>query len=256
MGSSLHGQRGDDLVITVPVGTVVRETDAPSQTDTGEETSSSYGAQVGADMETHISNSRDDRSALIAERGFKGEIRYLELEFKSLADCGMVGLPNAGKSTFLGAVSNAHPKIAPYPFTTINPYLGTIDYPDLFQVTLADIPGLIPGAHLNRGLGHSFLRHIERSKALVYIIDISLPTPHLDFQALKLELELYKPGLSQKPSLIIANKADLPTVGPHTLHQFKSLLPPGVKVVPVSAKLAKNVLSATLAMRRLVESSL
>ncbi|KAJ9081310.1 GTPase of the mitochondrial inner membrane that associates with the large ribosomal subunit [Entomophthora muscae] len=167
----------------------------------------------------------------------------------------MVGLPNAGKSTFLGAVSNAHPKIAPYPFTTINPYLGTIDYPDLYQMTLADIPGLIPGAHLNRGLGHAFLRHVERSKALVYVIDLSLPTPHLDFQTLRSELELYKSGLSEKPSLIVANKADLPTVGPHTLHEFKNLIPSDIQVIPVSAKLGKNVSRATLAMRRLVESS-
>ncbi|RHZ82255.1 hypothetical protein Glove_110g68 [Diversispora epigaea] len=150
-----------------------------------------------------------NRSPTYASQGQPGEIRYLELEVKTIADVGLVGLPNAGKSTFLTAVSNAHPKIAPYPFTTLNPYIGTVDYFDRYQITIADIPGLIKGAHKNIGLGHSFLRHVERSKVLVYVIDLVTNEPWEDWKTLINELEQYNEGLTRRPSLIVANKADV-----------------------------------------------
>ncbi|KAJ3270410.1 hypothetical protein HK104_004934, partial [Borealophlyctis nickersoniae] len=187
----------------------------------------------------------------IASRGSPGRAIYLELELKSIADVGLVGMPNAGKSTFLGAVSNAHPRIAPYPFTTLNPYIGTIDYPDAWTMTIADIPGLIEGAHRNRGLGHRFLRHVERNDMLAYVIDLSGPAPWKDLEILKKELELYKPGLTKRPSLVIANKADL---GGTSTQRNLEILKNSTRdvVVPCSAKEGKNVTAVTGVMRQIV----
>ncbi|KAJ1753753.1 GTPase of the mitochondrial inner membrane that associates with the large ribosomal subunit [Coemansia sp. RSA 1821] len=162
-----------------------------------------------------------ERQPHYALRGLPGQRRIIELELKTIADVGLVGMPNAGKSTFLSAVSNAHPKIAPYPFTTLNPYIGTVDFRDTFQLTIADIPGLVPGAHKNIGLGHSFLRHIERSRVLVYIVDVSGEAPWNDLLALQQELDLYHKGLSSRPSLVIANKADTGEVARKNFEQWQ-----------------------------------
>ncbi|MBO7327362.1 MAG: 50S ribosome-binding GTPase, partial [Lentisphaeria bacterium] len=146
------------------------------------------------------------------ELGFPGEEKTLELELKLIADAGLVGYPNAGKSTLLTRVSGARPKVAAYPFTTLHPVIGVVEYPDYARVNMADIPGLIDGAHANVGLGHEFLRHIERTKVLVYVLDMGAVdgrTPWEDYVSLRKELELYKGGLSDRPSLIVANKMDL-----------------------------------------------
>ena len=189
-----------------------------------------------------------------AGKGTSGPTVYLELELKTIADAGLVGLPNAGKSTFLGAVSNAHPKIAPYPFTTLNPYVGTIDYPDFWRMTIADIPGLIEGAHRNVGLGHRFLRHIERSKLLVYVIDLAGDAPWKDLSVLKRELELYQAGLTNRPSLVVANKADLGIKAKRNLELVRRKAEKsGDVVVPCSAKEGKNIETVTSVMRQMVE---
>jgi GTP-binding protein len=171
-----------------------------------------------------------------------------------------VGLPNAGKSTFLSAVSNAHPKIASYPFTTLNPYIGTVDFVDSFQLTVADIPGLIKGAHKNVGLGHAFLRHIERSKVLVYVVDLSVEEPWNDFQTLSNELEAYSKGLTNRPSIVIANKADVTSVAKDNFSRFEKIIlsefekkGETVAVIPVSAKYKKNIVKATTVLRNMVE---
>ncbi|KAG0365003.1 hypothetical protein BC939DRAFT_504235 [Gamsiella multidivaricata] len=259
-----------------------------------------------------------NRAPKYATRGREGQTRWLTLELKTIADAGLVGLPNAGKSTFLQAVSNAHPAIAPYPFTTLNPYIGTVDYSDSYQVKVADIPGLIRGAHRNVGLGHSFLRHVERSKVLVYVIDIAAEfgikrkikgvddwtpeeeyenenaeapqqqlqsqqdqdpasvdpeysQPFEDWKTLLDELEAYQPGLTRKPSMIIANKADVTEVAPKNLQLFQKLVhdewakrrtaAPGaesadhdIRVVPVSAKYKKNIVKVTSILREIVEA--
>ncbi|KAG0295587.1 GTPase of the mitochondrial inner membrane that associates with the large ribosomal subunit [Dissophora globulifera] len=262
-----------------------------------------------------------NRAPKYATRGREGQTRWLTLELKTIADAGLVGLPNAGKSTFLQAVSNAHPAIAPYPFTTLNPYIGTVDYPDSYQVKVADIPGLIRGAHRNVGLGHSFLRHVERSKVLVYVIDIaaefgvkrqvkgvddwtpeeeynqqeaaadnetvtSAPTvekdtsvradysqPFEDWKTLLDELEAYQPGLTRRPSMIIANKADVTEVAPKNLQLFQKLAleewarrraninsgsstaaDADIRIVPVSAKYKKNIVKVTSILREIVEA--
>ncbi|KAJ2800562.1 GTPase of the mitochondrial inner membrane that associates with the large ribosomal subunit, partial [Coemansia helicoidea] len=193
-----------------------------------------------------------DRQPHYALRGLPGESRTLELELKTIADVGLVGMPNAGKSTLLGAVSNAHPKVAPYPFTTLNPYIGTVDFRDSFQMTVADIPGLIPGAHRNVGLGHSFLRHIERSRVLVYVVDLSRAAPWDDLSALQRELDLYSAGLSQRPSLVLANKADAGPVAQRNFAQWQATA--GLPLVPVSAKFRKNILKATHSIRQVLDA--
>jgi GTP-binding protein len=175
----------------------------------------------------------------------------LEFELKTLADAGLVGLPNAGKSTLLKAVSNAHPQIAPYPFTTLNPYVGTIDFADYWTMTVADMPGILPGAHQNLGLGLRFLRHIERNKVFVYVIDLAGKEPWKDLECLQAELEAYKIGLTARPSIVVGNKADVSEMAKNnlTILSSKTSLP----IVPVSAKFGKNITLLTSTLRNMVE---
>lgn len=155
-----------------------------------------------------------NRAPRRSDPGEIGEFRQLRLELKTVADAGLVGYPNAGKSTLLTVISNARPEVAPYPFTTITPHVGIVEYPDTFdRLSVADIPGLIEGAHENIGLGHEFLRHIERTKVLVYVLDtagIDGRLPWDDLKSLQHELECYQVGLSKRPALIVANKMDEP----------------------------------------------
>jgi GTPase len=186
----------------------------------------------------------------IAGRGIRVPPLHLQLELKSLADIGLVGLPNAGKSTLLKAVSNAHPKIANYPFTTLNPYIGTIDYPDFYSLTMADMPGIIKGASRDLGLGLRFLRHIERTKVFVYMVDLSGQEPLKDLEILKGELEAYKPGLTRRESILVGNKADVGDVARRNLEVMRESC--GMPIVPISAMYGVNVTTLTALMRQLV----
>lgn len=214
-GADKHGRNAEPIVVKVPVGTVIRDT------ATGEVLADLDlpGAQVivakggrGGRGNARFATSTN-RAPRRRELGFPGEEKTLELELKLIADAGLVGYPNAGKSTLLTRISGARPKVAAYPFTTLHPVVGVVEYPDYARLTVADIPGLIDGAHANVGLGHEFLRHIERTKVLIYVLDmagVDGRTPWDDYASLKKELDLYKEGLASRPSLIVANKMDLP----------------------------------------------
>ena len=145
-----------------------------------------------------------------ATMGLPGEVRKVELELKMVADIGLIGMPNAGKSTLLGSVSRACPKIAPYPFTTVAPYVGKVHFLDGSSMTIADVPGLVEGAHTGEGLGHEFLRHLERTKVLLYVVDCARSSdPFLDFLSLQREVEAFSRVMAYKPCAIVATKCDV-----------------------------------------------
>jgi GTP-binding protein len=191
---------------------------------------------AGGKGNTHFKSSRNrvPRQFTEGESGQEGEFL---LELRMIADVGLVGYPNAGKSTLLGKLSAARPKVAPYPFTTLNPIVGVVEFDGYQRLTVADIPGLIEGAHRNVGLGHDFLRHIVRCKLFVFVLDAAGSegrNPINDLQTLRRELDLYDPTLSRRPWLIAANKMDLPEAGDN----LKALQQrfPDREIVPISAK--------------------
>ncbi len=213
-GKARHGARGGDLVVPVPEGTVVRGLDGKILADlvhAGDRYMAAKGGQGGRGNATFLSQRR--RAPAFAEQGEVGEEYYLNLELKLMADVGLVGFPNAGKSTFISRVSAAKPKIADYPFTTLEPHLGVVRLND-GEFIVADIPGLIEGASEGRGLGHQFLRHVERARVMLYLIDLAPPDerpPAEQLRILQAELGAYRPELLERPSLIVGSKADAPT---------------------------------------------
>lgn len=193
------------------------------------------------------------RFAQPGEPGSDGD--YL-LELRIIADVGLVGYPNAGKSTLLTAISHARPKIAPYPFTTLHPQIGILEYPDFHRLTICDVPGLIEGAHQNVGLGHSFLRHIERCKILVLLLDMAGTdgrAPWDDYRNLLKELELYDPELLERPRLVVANKMDEP-VAEENLKKFKRRIRK-TAVLPISAAFDDGVETFKNLIRQAVEDA-
>ena len=197
----------------------------------------------------HFKSSRNQAPTRYTE-GEPGEQGYFYFELRKIADAGLVGYPNAGKSTLLGRISHAHPKIAPYPFTTLTPHIGVVELPGYRRLTVADIPGLIEGAHENVGLGHDFLRHIVRCKLLVFVLDMAGSEgrePIEDLQKLRKELDLYDPKLSERPWIVVANKMDLPASAEKLKH-FKTRYRK-LTVIPVAMGEEKGVekLKTTLA---------
>jgi GTP-binding protein len=217
MGSNMHGRNGKHLVIKVPIGTVVydmpEEGGEPVQivdlVEAGKKVRIAAGGQGGRGNARFVSAT--NRAPRRADPGTPGEIRNLRLQLKLLADVGLVGFPNAGKSTLISRISAAKPKIADYPFTTLTPHLGVVALTDDRSFVVADVPGLIEGAHRGLGLGHQFLRHLERTRLLVHLIDVSGMSgrdPVEDFKTIRRELELYRPELAEKPAIAAANKMD------------------------------------------------
>ncbi|MBN1220109.1 MAG: GTPase ObgE [Anaerolineae bacterium] len=215
-GKNMTGADGQNVVVYVPPGTVVREAETGALladlTQPGQQVVVAHGGRGGRGN-TAFKNSTH-QAPKIAEKGLPGEERWLALELKLIADVGLVGMPNAGKSTLLAAVSAARPKIADYPFTTLQPNLGVVIL-DQRDLVMADIPGLIEGAHAGAGLGHQFLRHVERSRLLIHLLNGALPNPLADFDQINRELALFSPKLAAKPQIMVLNKIDLPEAQAH-----------------------------------------
>ncbi|HXF83422.1 MAG TPA: GTPase, partial [bacterium] len=190
----------------------------------------------------------------MAEPGERGEERTIELELRLIADVGLVGFPNAGKSTLLSRVSAARPKIADYPFTTTEPYLGVVALPDGRSFVLADIPGLIEGAHRGAGLGHTFLRHISRTSVLIHLVDLAAAgrEPVADFDAVMSELRLYDPELARRPLLVALNKIDRPEARARLEATAEVLTGRGYRVFPISSLTGEGVEPLLLAAADLV----
>lgn len=213
-GNNQTGASGDDLVLQVPPGTMVFDEESgellADLTDPEERAVICRGGRGGRGN-ARFKNSRN-KTPRIAEKGEPPEEKTVRLELKLIADVGIVGVPNAGKSTLLSVVSNAKPKIAAYPFTTLAPNLGVVELDPENRLVLADIPGLIEGAHQGEGLGHEFLKHIQRTRVLIHLLDGLSAEPILDFAQINTELALFDPDLADKPQIVVLNKMDLPDV--------------------------------------------
>ena len=210
-GAMKSGKNGQDVIVKVPVGTIVRRKDTSKVVvDFVEEYDSKVICKGGKGGRGNVHfKSATNQSPRKAEPGLPGEKRKFEIELKVLADVGLVGLPNSGKSTLLSRISAARPKIADYPFTTLEPKLGIVKYGEYQSFVMADIPGLIQGASEGKGLGHQFLKHIERNKVLLYLIDTMDETPMETYAILRKEVLDFNPDLIAKPFLICRSKADL-----------------------------------------------
>lgn len=235
LGSNKTGKSGEDLVIDVPVGTIVRDVSSGEVlgdlTEAGERLVVALGGLGGrGNAEFATSTNQAPRQYEVGE---PGEEREIELELKLLADAGLVGFPNAGKSTLISVISAAKPKIADYPFTTLVPNLGIVRVAEGASFVVADIPGLIEGAHQGKGLGIQFLRHIERTKMLVFLLDGTGDDIESDFAVLKKELKLFSKDLLKKPAVIAVTKID--AVDEAKLKELKKKKFKGVKAFPISA---------------------
>jgi GTP-binding protein len=280
LGKNMYGKAGADSIYKVPIGTVVYRippqklepvvTEEDSSTAPAKVRIDPTDCQLAADLtekdqefvlcrggaggkgNTHFKSSRNRVPRQFTE-GEPGEEGFFLLELRTIADAGLVGYPNAGKSTLLSKISAAHPKIAPYPFTTLNPMIGVVEFPGYARATVADIPGLIDGAHRNVGLGHDFLRHIVRCKLLIFVLDAAGSegrSPLADLGSLRRELGLYDPKLSERPWVIAANKMDLPGAEKNLrlLRQRTAYK----TIVPMSAERAEGVEDLKAVLERLL----
>ena len=279
MGKKMHGKGAPAKVVKVPIGTVVYRAEAPPPrsdddaeleasvvSDDGEEKAKRVRAPTlpleadqvadlakdgeelvlcaggkGGKGNVHFKSSRN-RAPVQFTEGEEGEQGYFLLELRTIADAALVGYPNAGKSTLIGKLSAAHPKVAPYPFTTLRPNVGVVELDEYRRATVADIPGLIEGAHRNVGLGHDFLRHITRCKFLLFVVDAAGSEgrhPVEDLQSLRREIDLYDTRLSKRPWCIVANKMDLPEAE-ENLPVVRARFP-SVTVIPISADKGEGI---------------
>ncbi|MDR4889092.1 GTPase ObgE [Fredinandcohnia sp. QZ13] len=259
MSKNQHGKNAEPMVVKVPPGTVVTDDDTgvviADLTQHGQRAVIAKGGRGGR------GNSRFATPANpapeIAENGEPGQERYVRLELKVLADVGLVGFPSVGKSTLLSVVSAAKPKIAEYHFTTIVPNLGVVETEDGRSFVMADLPGLIEGAHQGVGLGHQFLRHIERTRVIVHVIDMSAMEgrdPYEDYCTINQELKEYNLRLTERPQIIVANKMDIPEAE-ENLKVFKEKLQDDVKIFPISAITRKGLRDLLFTIADLLENT-
>ena len=277
MGKKMHGRSAPDKVVKVPVGTIIWKDDAkdegrrmkvektqdadavpsslnlrPSTFDPpladlisdGQEFVLCEGGK-GGKGNVHFKSSRNRAPRQYTE-GDEGESGHFLLELRTIADAGLIGYPNAGKSTLLRKISAARPKVASYPFTTLHPIIGVVELSEYRRVTIADIPGLIEGAHKGVGLGHEFLRHITRCRIFLFMVDTGGSegrNPIQDIQNSRRELDLYDPRLSERPWFIVANKMDLPEAGENLKALRKKF--PKIEIVPISAAKDEGIAEVT-----------
>jgi len=234
-GAKKHGERGEDAVLRVPVGTAIWSSNGNQIADLRAPGMSVVVAKGGLGGKGNARMARPERRApRIAERGLEGERGRIRLELRLLAEAGLAGLPNAGKSSLLRAVSSARPKVGSYPFTTLEPYLGVVER-GYERIVMADIPGLIEGAHEGAGLGVKFLRHVERTLVLVHVVDASAVDARADLEVVRGELEAFGRGLSEKRWLVALNKIDLPGAHERAEEEIRRLRAEGVAAYGVSA---------------------
>jgi len=244
--SNRTGKSGEDLVIKVPPGTIIKDEKSSrviaDLTEAGQSVIAAKGGRGGKGNQHFATSTRQVPN--FAKSGEPGEERWVVLELRLLADVGLIGYPNVGKSTILSVVSSARPKIANYHFTTIEPNLGVVWLGEGKSFTLADIPGLIEGAHKGIGLGHEFLKHIERTRVLIHVVDVSGiegRDPLKDFEVINRELEEYNPELAKKPQVVAANKTDITGALENYEGLKKVLEERGIKVFPISAASNKGL---------------
>jgi GTP-binding protein len=250
---NMTGASGSDLEIEVPPGTVVKDAGTGAViadlVRANDRVIVAKGGRGGKGNARYATSA--NQAPRIAEKGAPGQEHWLLLELRLIADVGLVGMPNAGKSTLLSVISNARPKIADYPFTTLEPNLGVVRYDDR-DLVVADIPGLIEGAHLGVGLGHAFLRHIQRTRVLVHLINGASESPLADFSQINSELALFDEKLGQKPQIVVFTKMDLPEAQSRWPEVEAALKSTGVEVMAISAATQQNIRSLTQRMFTLI----
>ena len=283
LGKGMDGHAGQDLTVKVPCGTLVWKLglgtalapfSAAGPPETRPALPAASSGELVADLTEHgqrfvlcrggrgglgnrnfaTATRQAPRFAQPGEPGQEGEFLF---ELRIIAQVGLVGYPNAGKSTLLTAISRARPRIAPYPFTTLHPQIGIVEYPDFQRLTVCDVPGLIEGAHRNVGLGHAFLRHVERCPVLVLLLDMAGAdgrAPWDDYRHLLTELALYDPALVRKPRLVVANKMDEPAAA-ENLKKFKRRIPK-TGVLPIAAAFGQGIETFKQTIRQAVEQNL
>jgi GTP-binding protein len=239
-GSNWTGRQGEDIVITVPPGTIVRDTEGSVIRDLTRHGDSVVVAAGGKGGHGNsFFKSATNRAPREFETGRPGEERWITLELKVIADVGLIGKPNAGKSTLLSRISRAHPEIADYPFTTKYPNLGMVNAAEEVSFVVADIPGLIEGAHAGMGLGHEFLKHVERTRVLVHLIEpepLDQSDPLENYRQIRKELEAYDPSLIDRPEIVVVSKAELPGAAELASQLEKELARPVALISAVTGK--------------------
>ncbi len=246
MGKDRHGANGKDLKILVPVGTIIRDAESgdvlADLTEPGKPLVLFKGGRGGQGNARFATSTH--KAPKFAQPGEPGEERWLRLELKLLADVGLIGFPSVGKSSLIARVSAARPKIADYPFTTLTPNLGVVAYQNYRSFVMADIPGLIEGAHAGAGLGHRFLKHVERTDILVHMLDLSVMPerdPIAEYGAINRELALFNAELAEKKQIVVINKIDLPQARENLPQVSEWFARQGLKLFPISAATGEGI---------------